>query len=64
MLDAIAVFLNSITNSKDPMEAIRNLEVDKKNLLSFENQEDAEIKVRETKERISYYEKRIYNEYL
>ena len=59
LLDAIAVFLNSITNSKDPMEAMRNLETDKKTLLHLENQEDADIKIRETKERISYYEKRI-----
>ena len=45
--------MNSITNSKDPMEAMRNLETDKKTLLHLENQEDADIKIRETKERIS-----------
>lgn len=59
LLDAIAVFLNSITNSKDPMEAMRYLEVDKKTLLRLENQKDADMKIKETKERISYYEKRI-----
>lgn len=59
LLDAIAVFLNSITNFKDPMEAMRYLEVDKKTLLRLENQKDADMKIKETKERISYYEKRI-----
>ena len=29
-LDAVAVFLNSITNSKELMDSMRNLEVDKK----------------------------------
>lgn len=59
LLDAIAVFLNSITNSKDPMEAMRNLEIDKKHLFRLENKEDADEEIRETKERILYYEKRI-----
>lgn len=36
LLNSIATFLNSITNSNDPMEAMRNLETDKKNLLSYE----------------------------
>lgn len=58
-LDAIAVFLNSITNSKDPMEAMRNLETDKNTLLCLKKQEGTDIKIREIKERISHYEKRI-----
>ena len=52
LLDAIAVFLNSITNSKDPMEAMRYLEVDKKTLLRLENQKDADMKIKETTKQI------------
>lgn len=59
LLDAMAIFLNSITNSNDPMEAMRYLELDKQTLLSLENQEESDIKIREVKERISHYEKRI-----
>lgn len=59
LLDAMAIFLNSITNSNDPMEAMRYLEQDKQTLLFLENQEESGIKIREVKERISYYEKRI-----
>ena len=58
-LDAIAVFLNSITNSKDPMEAMRNLETDKNTVLWLKKQEGTDIKIREIMERISHYEKRI-----
>ena len=60
-LDAVAVFLNSITNSKELMDSMRNLEVDKKNLLHLESQKDDNMKIREIKERISYYEKQIEN---
>lgn len=61
LLDAIAVFLNSVTNSNEPVKAMQNLEIDKKNLLYCANQEDAEMKSKEIKERILYYEKRIEN---
>ena len=60
-LDSIAVFLNSITKSNDPMEAIRYLEMDKKNLLRINNELDSEGKAKEIKKRIENYEKRINN---
>lgn len=59
LLDAISIFLNSITNSKDPMEAMHNLEVDKKNLSYYEGQKGANLEVNEIRGRIQSYEKRI-----
>ena len=61
LLNAIAVFLNSITKSNDPMEAMRYLEIDKKNLSRFNNELNPEEKVQEIKKRIEHYEKRINN---
>lgn len=61
LLNAIAVFLNSITKSNDPMEAMRYLEIDKKNLSRVNNELDSEGKVQEIKKRIEQYEKRINN---
>lgn len=59
LLDAMAIFLNSITNSNNLMDAMRYLELNKQTLRSLENQEESDIKIREVKEHISYYEKRI-----
>ena len=59
LLDAIAIFLKSITNSKDSMQAMRDLEIFKNNLLSLENQKESGVKLREVKEHISHCEERI-----
>ena len=58
LLNAIAIFLNSITSSNDPMEAARNLRADEKNLEFFiKNNQDVQRK--ETLERILIYKQRI-----
>ena len=59
LLDSIATFLNSITNSNDPMKAMQSLELDKKTLESLEEQEESDTKIREVKERILRFEERI-----
>lgn len=61
LLNAIATFLNSITCSNDPMDAMRNLEQDKKNLLHVTDDKEHQIQIRQIKERIGRYEKRIEN---
>lgn len=59
LLDAISVFLNSITNSNELMNVIRGLEADEKNLEYFKIKEDSEVNIRRTQERILYYKERI-----
>lgn len=59
LLDAIAVFLDSITNSKDPMDAMRYLQMEKNNILIMEQQEQSELRIREAKERMTHFEDRI-----
>lgn len=61
LLDSIAVFLNSITNSKDPMDAMRYLEMARNNLSHYENKDYSGTKARETEERIKHYKQRIEN---
>ncbi|MGN1276003.1 MAG: AAA family ATPase, partial [Floccifex sp.] len=64
LLNSLATFINSITNSNDPMEAMRCLETDKNNLLYYESQDDKQknnIEIRKIKERIANYENRIDN---
>lgn len=59
LLNSIAAFLNSITKSNDPMDAMRYLELDKKNLLHAVDKSEDSIQVREIEKRIENYEKRI-----
>lgn len=59
LLNSIAAFLNSITKSNDPMDAMRYLELDKKNLLHAVDKAEDSIQVREIEKRIENYEKRI-----
>ena len=58
LLNAIAIFLNSISSSNDPMEAARNLRVDEKNLENLTNN-NQEVHRRKTLERILAYRQRI-----
>ncbi len=59
LLDAIAVFLNSITKSNDPMEAKICLEKDINNLKYQMNHNVPEYQIAETKKRIQHFENRI-----
>lgn len=57
-MNAIATFLNSITSSNDPMDAMRNLQIDEHNL-EYLIKTKQEIKQREARERILQYKQRI-----
>ena len=59
LLDAIAIFLKSITNSNDPMQAMRDLEIFKNHLLNLQKQEEYGIKIREVEGSIVRCEERI-----
>lgn len=59
LLNAMAAFLNSITCSDDPMEAVQYLEMDEKNLKQLKKNSASEYKIRQTEERIAHYRKRI-----
>lgn len=59
LLNSIADFLNSITKSNDPMDTMRYLELDKKNLLHAVDKSEDSIQVKEIEKRIESYEKRI-----
>lgn len=58
LLNSIATFLGSITNSDNPMDAMRYLENDKKNLIVSKEKGNT-LEVRKIKERIAYFEKEI-----
>lgn len=59
LLNSIADFLNSITKSNDPMDTMRYLKLDKKNLLHAVDKSEDSIQVKEIEKRIESYEKRI-----
>lgn len=59
MLDALAVFLNSITSSRDPMESMEYLPRDKNTLQMYREQGRENHEIREVEERIRRYEERI-----
>lgn len=61
LLNSIAVFLNSITSSNDPMQAMRGLELDEKNLQFYLNKNGSEDEIRQTKERIAQFNNIISN---
>lgn len=59
LLDALAVFLNSITSSRDPMESMEYLPRDKNTLQMYREQSRENHEIREVEERIRRYEERI-----
>ena len=59
LLDALAVFLNSITSSRDPMESMEYLPRDKNTLQMYREQGRENHEIREVEERIRRYEERI-----
>ncbi len=59
LLDALAVFLNSITSSRDPMESMEYLPRDKNTLQMYREQGRENHEIREVEEPIRRYEERI-----
>ena len=59
LLDAMSIFLNSITSSNNLMEVMCKIETDEKNLECLKGEEDSDVHIRDIQKRILYHKKRV-----
>lgn len=59
LLDALAVFLNSVTKSKDPMESMEIIDMQKANLQSAIKNKLENHKIEDKKNEVEYWKRRI-----